>query len=111
MNFSPAPPLKLMTWIMSLETTAPWDRGAWFVHKSTAEIVMMHTDISSASFHALSKEDTYIDLPRLRCGAEELWSMDGRQCLCTAFGMRLHIGKMRVQKFCRSTNLWVELHA
>ena len=58
-------------------TAAQWDRGAWFgeeEHESSAEIVMMHTDISRTYVHA---------------GCRLRLNMDGWECHCTALAMRL----------------------
>ena len=77
-NFSATPPLEeLVKLIISLLATAHWDRAAWFgedEHQNSSEIVLMHTDISTAYVHAPSKAETYAELPL------ELWSGGSLEC-------------------------------
>ena len=54
-----------MKMITSLVVIAHWDRSVSFggnEHDNSAEIVMMHTDISTGYFHAPSKEWRYVGL-------------------------------------------------
>ena len=70
-NFSETPPLELVMLIISLVATARKDHAAWFgeeEHESSAEIVMMHTDISRTYFHASRKKENHVELP------PEMWS-------------------------------------
>ena len=60
---SAAPPPEQVNRIVSMVATTHWDRAAWFgqeKHENTSEIVMMHTDIIRASFHAPRKEEKYV---------------------------------------------------
>ena len=71
MGFSATPPLELSKLMISMVSTAQWDQTAWFGregHESSSEIVMMHTDIRSAYFHAPCKEEKYVERP------PEMWS-------------------------------------
>ena len=64
--------------MISMVSTAQWDQAAWFGqegHENSSEIVMMHTEISRAYFHAPCKEEKYVELP------PEMWS--GR---CPVYG-------------------------
>ena len=73
-SFSAAPPLELVKLIISLVAIAQRDRAAWFGeedHEDSAEIEVMHTDISSAYFHAPNKEATHVEQP------PEMLSADG----------------------------------
>ena len=66
MNFSAASPLELVKLMISIVATAQQDQTAWFGqerHENNSEIVMMHTDISRAYFHAPSKEKKNVELP------------------------------------------------
>ena len=62
--------------IISLVATAHWDRAAWFgedEHQNSSEIVVTHTDISRAYFHAPEAKHRSMLSYRLRCGGEELF--------------------------------------
>ena len=55
----------------SVVATDQWDQAAWFGqegHENSSEIVLMHTDISRAYFHAPCKEEKSVELPL------EMWS-------------------------------------
>ena len=76
-NFSATPPLELVKLMISMVATAQWDQAAWFGqegHENSSEIVMVHTDISRAYFHAPSKEEKDVDLP------PEMWSEGSLEC-------------------------------
>ena len=79
-NFSATPPLEeLVKLIISLLATAHWDRAAWFgedEHQNSSEIVLMHTDISTAYVHAPEAKQRSMPSYRLSCGAEDLLSVD-----------------------------------
>ena len=65
MNISATPPLELVKLMISMVATAQRDQAAWFGqegHENNSEIVMMHTDISRAYFHAPCKEEKYVEL-------------------------------------------------
>ena len=66
MNFSATPPLESVKLMISMVATAQWDQAAWFGqdgHESISKIVMMHTDINRAYFHAPCREEKYVELP------------------------------------------------
>ena len=70
-NFWATPPFELVKLMIPMTATAQWDPAVRFGqegHENSSEIVMMHADISSANFHAPSKEGTYVVLPL------EMWS-------------------------------------
>ena len=77
-NFSATPPLEeLVKLVRSLVATSRWDRAAWIgedEHQNSSEIVVMHTDISRAYFHARSKAQKCVELPT------EMWSGGSLEC-------------------------------
>ena len=77
MNISATPPLELVKLMRSMVAPAQRDQTEWFGqegHESSSEIVMMHTDISRAYFHAPCKEEKCVELP------PEMWSKGCPEC-------------------------------
>ena len=106
MNFSATLPLELVKLMISMVATAQWDQTAWFGqegHESSSDIVMMHTDIRRAYFHAPCKEEKNDELP------PEIPSMGGSECRCTSLVTHPQIGRMRTPKYYGNSS-WLRVH-
>ena len=63
--------------MISMVATAQWDQAAWFgqeEHENSSEVVVMHTDISRAYFHA------DVEMP-LEMWSKGCMSTDGSECV------------------------------